>query len=90
MATTGAPFFFVVAILAVLGTAAQINPVWLFGPHSPAISSNGPGGVLSLSSHPRYRGRARWRGELQTFPDDRAPGADCLCLSNLAERPSGR
>ncbi len=41
MAKTGALFFFVFGILAALGTAAQINPIWLFGPYDPAISSNG-------------------------------------------------
>jgi ubiquinol-cytochrome c reductase cytochrome b subunit len=34
-------FFFVFGILAALATVAQINPVWLFGPYNPAISSNG-------------------------------------------------
>ena len=33
-------FFFIFGILAVLGTFAQINPIWLYGPYSPlAISS---------------------------------------------------
>ncbi|HEX6524984.1 MAG TPA: cytochrome bc complex cytochrome b subunit [Streptosporangiaceae bacterium] len=33
-------FFFIFGALAVLGTFAQINPVWLYGPYSPlAISS---------------------------------------------------
>jgi ubiquinol-cytochrome c reductase cytochrome b subunit len=40
MAKTAALFFFVFSALAVLGAIAQINPVWLFGPYNPAISSN--------------------------------------------------
>ena len=33
-------FFFIFAALAVLGTFAQINPVWLYGPYTPvAVSS---------------------------------------------------
>jgi ubiquinol-cytochrome c reductase cytochrome b subunit len=38
---TTALFFFVFGVLAILGAVAQINPVWLFGPYNPAISSNG-------------------------------------------------
>ncbi len=34
-------FFFVFGLIAALATVAQINPVWLFGPYNPAISSNG-------------------------------------------------
>src|SRR6185437_5354681 len=34
-------FFFVFGLLALLGAVAQINPIWLFGPYNPAISSNG-------------------------------------------------
>jgi ubiquinol-cytochrome c reductase cytochrome b subunit len=41
MLKTTSLFFFVFAVLAVLGTVAQINPIWLFGPYSPVISSNG-------------------------------------------------
>jgi ubiquinol-cytochrome c reductase cytochrome b subunit len=33
-------FFFVFGILAVFGAIAQINPIWLFGPYNPSISSN--------------------------------------------------
>ncbi len=40
MAKTAALFFFVFGILAVFGVIAQINPIWLFGPYNPAISSN--------------------------------------------------
>jgi ubiquinol-cytochrome c reductase cytochrome b subunit len=40
MAKTAALFFFVFGALAVLGAIAQINPIWLFGPYNPAISSN--------------------------------------------------
>jgi ubiquinol-cytochrome c reductase cytochrome b subunit len=41
MMKTTSLFFFVFGIFAALGTAAQINPIWLFGPYNPAISSNG-------------------------------------------------
>jgi ubiquinol-cytochrome c reductase cytochrome b subunit len=40
MAKTAALFFFVFGVLAVSGAIAQINPIWLFGPYNPAISSN--------------------------------------------------
>ena len=36
MAKTGAFFFFIFAVLALLSTFAQINPIWLFGPYSPS------------------------------------------------------
>ncbi len=36
MAKTGAFFFYIFAILAVLSTFAQINPIWLFGPYNPS------------------------------------------------------
>jgi ubiquinol-cytochrome c reductase cytochrome b subunit len=38
---TTALFFFVFGVLVVLGTAAQINPIWLFGPYNPLNVSNG-------------------------------------------------
>ena len=36
MAKTGAFFFFVFAVLALLSTFAQVNPIWLFGPYNPS------------------------------------------------------
>ncbi|HYB87848.1 MAG TPA: cytochrome b N-terminal domain-containing protein [Streptosporangiaceae bacterium] len=36
MAKTGAFFFFIFAVLALLSTFAQINPIWLFGPYNPS------------------------------------------------------
>jgi ubiquinol-cytochrome c reductase cytochrome b subunit len=39
MAKTGALFFFTFAALALAATFAQINPVWLYGPYSPANDS---------------------------------------------------
>jgi quinol---cytochrome-c reductase cytochrome b subunit len=36
MAKTGAFFFFVFGVTALLATFAQINPIWLFGPYNPA------------------------------------------------------
>jgi ubiquinol-cytochrome c reductase cytochrome b subunit len=41
MMKTTSLFLFVFAILAVLATFAQINPIWLFGPYSPLNVSNG-------------------------------------------------
>ena len=41
MAKTGALFFFVFGILAVLGAAAQINPIWLYGPYHADVVSAG-------------------------------------------------
>jgi ubiquinol-cytochrome c reductase cytochrome b subunit len=35
-AKTGAFFFFIFAVLALLSTFAQINPIWLFGPYNPS------------------------------------------------------
>jgi ubiquinol-cytochrome c reductase cytochrome b subunit len=40
LAKTGALFFFTFGVLAVLGTVAQINPIWLYGPYDPAIVSS--------------------------------------------------
>jgi ubiquinol-cytochrome c reductase cytochrome b subunit len=40
MAKTGALFFFTFGVLAVLGTVAQINPIWLYGPYDPAVVSS--------------------------------------------------
>jgi quinol---cytochrome-c reductase cytochrome b subunit len=36
MAKTGAFFFFVFSVLALLSTFAQINPIWLYGPYNPS------------------------------------------------------
>jgi ubiquinol-cytochrome c reductase cytochrome b subunit len=41
MAKTGAFFFFIFAVLALLATFAQINPIWLFGPYNPAAITAG-------------------------------------------------
>ena len=41
MAKTGAFFFFVFGVLALLSTFAQINPIWLYGPYTPAAISAG-------------------------------------------------
>jgi ubiquinol-cytochrome c reductase cytochrome b subunit len=38
-AKTGALLFFTFGVLALAGALAQINPVWLFGPYSPAFAS---------------------------------------------------
>jgi ubiquinol-cytochrome c reductase cytochrome b subunit len=41
MAKTGAWFFFIFGVLALLSTVAQINPIWLYGPYTPASISAG-------------------------------------------------
>ncbi|MET8336706.1 cytochrome bc1 complex cytochrome b subunit, partial [Streptosporangium canum] len=41
MAKSGAYFMFTFGAIALLGTFAQINPIWLFGPYSPADISAG-------------------------------------------------
>jgi ubiquinol-cytochrome c reductase cytochrome b subunit len=41
MAKTGAFFFFTFAVLALAGTFAQINPIWLYGPFNPVAMSAG-------------------------------------------------
>ncbi|MEU8244778.1 ubiquinol-cytochrome c reductase cytochrome b subunit [Nonomuraea sp. NPDC048916] len=41
MAKTGAFFLFTLAAVVGMGTFAQINPVWLYGPYSPADISSG-------------------------------------------------
>ncbi|MEU8266924.1 ubiquinol-cytochrome c reductase cytochrome b subunit [Sphaerisporangium sp. NPDC049002] len=41
MAKAGAYFLFTFGVLALLGTFAQINPIWLFGPYTPADISAG-------------------------------------------------
>ncbi|MFB9965352.1 cytochrome bc1 complex cytochrome b subunit [Sinosporangium siamense] len=41
MAKAGAYFLFTFAVTAGLGTFAQINPIWLFGPYTPADISAG-------------------------------------------------
>ncbi|WP_433497121.1 cytochrome bc1 complex cytochrome b subunit [Sphaerimonospora sp. CA-214678] len=41
MAKAGAFFLFTFGVIALLGTFAQINPVWLYGPYTPADISAG-------------------------------------------------
>jgi ubiquinol-cytochrome c reductase cytochrome b subunit len=41
MAKTGAFFMFTFGLLALLSTFAQINPIWLYGPYTPASISAG-------------------------------------------------
>ncbi|MEU0520186.1 cytochrome bc complex cytochrome b subunit [Streptosporangium sp. NPDC006007] len=41
MAKAGAYFMFTFGVIALLGTFAQINPIWLFGPYTPADISAG-------------------------------------------------
>jgi ubiquinol-cytochrome c reductase cytochrome b subunit len=41
MAKAGAFFLFTFAVIALLGTFAQINPIWLFGPYTPSDISAG-------------------------------------------------
>ncbi|WP_214411898.1 cytochrome bc1 complex cytochrome b subunit [Sphaerisporangium fuscum] len=41
MIKSGAYFFFTFGVMALMGATAQINPVWLFGPYTPADISSG-------------------------------------------------
>ena len=41
VAKTGAFFFFVFAAVALAGTFAQINPIWIYGPYNPLAISAG-------------------------------------------------
>jgi ubiquinol-cytochrome c reductase cytochrome b subunit len=41
MIKTGAFFFFTFAVLALAGTFAQVNPIWLYGPYTPVAISSG-------------------------------------------------
>ena len=41
MVKTGAFFFFVFGVLALLATFAQINPIWQVGPYTPLAISAG-------------------------------------------------
>ena len=41
LAKSGAYFLFTFGVLALLGTFAQINPIWLYGPYDPAAISSG-------------------------------------------------
>ncbi|MFI6453689.1 cytochrome bc complex cytochrome b subunit [Streptosporangium amethystogenes] len=41
MAKSGAFFMFTFGVIALLGTFAQINPIWLYGPYTPANISAG-------------------------------------------------
>ncbi|TDD44736.1 cytochrome bc complex cytochrome b subunit [Nonomuraea terrae] len=41
MAKAGAYFLFTLGVIAGLGTFAQINPIWIFGPYTPADVSAG-------------------------------------------------
>jgi ubiquinol-cytochrome c reductase cytochrome b subunit len=43
MARTGGVFFFTFGVLALLATFAQIDPVWQYGPYTPASASAGSG-----------------------------------------------
>jgi ubiquinol-cytochrome c reductase cytochrome b subunit len=40
-AKTGAFFLFIFAVLALMSTFAQINPIWLFGPYNPSGITSG-------------------------------------------------
>ena len=66
MAKTGAFFFFVFAVLALLSTFAQVNPIWLFGPYNPS-------GITAGSQPDFYMGalegalRIMWPWEWNVF-----------------------
>src|SRR5262245_34061532 len=58
-AKTGAFFFFIFAMTALLSTFAQINPIWLFGPYNPS-------GITSASQPDFYMGALE--GALRVMP----------------------
>ncbi len=60
MAKTGAFFFFVFGVLALLGCLAQINPVWLYGPYNPV--------AMSSDSQPDFY-MGMLEGALRIFPN---------------------
>jgi quinol---cytochrome-c reductase cytochrome b subunit len=60
MVKTGAFFFFVFAVCALLATFAQINPIWLFGPYNPS-------GITAGSQPDFYMGALE--GALRMFPN---------------------
>jgi ubiquinol-cytochrome c reductase cytochrome b subunit len=60
MAKTGAFFFFTFGALALLATVTQINPVWLYGPYSPA--------AISADSQPDFY-MGFLEGTLRIFPN---------------------
>jgi ubiquinol-cytochrome c reductase cytochrome b subunit len=59
MAKTGAFFFFTFAVLAIASTFVQINPIWLYGPYTPA-------GISAGSQPDFYMGFLE--GTLRVFP----------------------
>jgi ubiquinol-cytochrome c reductase cytochrome b subunit len=59
MAKTGAFFFFTFACVALASTFAQINPIWLYGPYTPA-------GISAGSQPDFYMGFLE--GTLRVFP----------------------
>ena len=60
MAKTGAFFFFIFGLLALLGCLAQINPVWLYGPYNPV--------AMSSDSQPDFY-MGMLEGALRIFPN---------------------
>jgi len=60
MAKTGAFFFFIFGVLALLSCAAQINPIWLYGPYNPA--------AISAGSQPDFY-MGFLEGALRVFPN---------------------
>ena len=60
MAKTGAFFFFVFGVLALLSTVAQVNPIWLYGPYNPA--------QISAGSQPDFY-MGFLEGTLRVFPN---------------------
>jgi ubiquinol-cytochrome c reductase cytochrome b subunit len=60
MAKTGAFFFFIFGVLALLGCLAQINPIWLYGPYNPA--------AISAGSQPDFY-MGFLEGALRVFPN---------------------
>jgi ubiquinol-cytochrome c reductase cytochrome b subunit len=60
MAKTGAFFFFIFGVLALLGCLAQINPIWLYGPYNAV--------AMSSDSQPDFY-MGMLEGALRIFPN---------------------
>jgi ubiquinol-cytochrome c reductase cytochrome b subunit len=60
MAKTGAFFFFIFGLLALLGCLAQINPIWLYGPYNAV--------AMSSDSQPDFY-MGMLEGALRIFPN---------------------
>ena len=78
MAKTGACFFFIFGVLALLSTIAQINPIWLYGPYTPAS--------ISAGSQPDFY-MGFLEGTLRVFPSWTWDGRPYRGLERADPRP---